>query len=956
MRFYENPEYLQDNRLVPRAYYIPEIDGAYTCLNGEWDFEFYECDTDKKPLKRAKIDVPSCWQCRGYERPGYANVAYPFPVDPPYVPDRNPMGVYSREFEISDDEKRHYIVFDGVDSCVELYINGSYVGYSEGSRLAAEFDITPYAKNGTNTITAKVRKWCSGSYLEDQDCFRYSGIFRDVYMLQRPEGHIFDIDITSENNVFKVKADTVCTARIYSADGTLLAEKAGERDYSFEIENPVYWNAEKPYLYRICLEAAGEKIKLEAGLVTYGINERSAFTVNGVEVKLKGVNHHDTHPTNGYAMTDEEILNDLRLMKKLNINCIRTSHYPPAPRFLQYCAKMGFYVMLETDLEVHGFTLRYPDSFKRRNSEGGYDCLFDDTEWIGNREEWRAAYIDRIERAYGRDKNYPCIFSWSTGNESGCCKNNLAMIDWLKQHDTKRLVHCEDASRMSAADTGSEIDTSFYDKPDLYSRMYPPYDSVREYAEDETKPLPYFLCEYSHAMGNGPGDVKDYWNIIYKYPKLIGGCVWEWADHTYLENGVPKYGGDFGELTSDGNFCADGLVTHDRKLKAGSYNLKFAYQNAEFKLDGKILSVKNLFDFTSFDGYTLGVYVNTDGVSRTLYEGEIHAEPKMTAEFEIDTGSDKCAYGKFLQCRLTDREGELCAQAEFELEKPYGKISAGKQNVSENEEEFILHGRADYVISKRTGMLCAIVKDGKNMLCEPTRLTAYRAPVDNERRVRDEWEYKYVWNGENIDRSFNKLYSIESGAGGVLCSGSLAGVARVPYLRYTVSYFLTEDKKLGVKLCAAVRENCMWLPRLGFEYTLLPEADGFEYFGKGPGENYCDMNLHALAGRYKSSAAEEYFPYIMPQEHGNHTACRRLEMNNGLTFEAENVFEINVSHYTAHDLAAATHIDELKSDGNVHIRIDYKNSGMGSNSCGPEILEKYTLNEKKIDFVFSISV
>lgn len=359
MRNYEDLNRIQENRMPQRAYYIPENDDACTMLNGEWDFEFYSRDYDPKPAQKGKIDVPSCWQCRGYEKPYYTNVIYPYPVDPPYVPNDNPLGVYTRKFEIKDKQKKHYIVFEGVCSCVELYINDKYVGYSQGSRLQAEFDISDYVKNGKNKVCAKVYKWCSGSYLEDQDCFRYNGIFRDVYILSRPLGHIKDIDIRTTDNSIKVEFEGSAKISLYDPEGRFLASQMSDGKAEFPVESPQMWTAETPRLYDLVFENAGEVIRQSTGFVKYGINERSAFTVNGVEVKLKGVNHHDTHPTNGYTMTDEEILNDLRLMKKMNINCIRTSHYPPTPRFLEFCNRMGFYVMLETDIEIHGFKNRF---------------------------------------------------------------------------------------------------------------------------------------------------------------------------------------------------------------------------------------------------------------------------------------------------------------------------------------------------------------------------------------------------------------------------------------------------------------------------------------------------------------------------------------------------------------------------------------------------------------------
>ncbi|MBQ7793165.1 MAG: glycoside hydrolase family 2, partial [Clostridia bacterium] len=517
MRLYEDLTHIKENRLPQRAYYIPENEGAYQLLNGEWNFKYYDADfkEEKSIEKWDKIPVPSCWQLFGYEDPNYSNVSYPYPVDPPYVPDENPMGIYMREFEITNADNRHYIVFEGASSNVELYINEKYVGYSQGSHLQAEFDITDFVEKGTNKVLVKVRKWCSGSYLEDQDFFRFNGIFRDVYLLSRPNGHIEDIRLETDGNKILVDFDGSAKVSLYDGE-TLISSCETSGKAEFEVENPTEWNAEKPYLYEIVFEYKAEVIRRKIGFVRYSVSDESAFCVNGVPVKLKGVNHHDTHPTKGWYMSDDDLLYDLRQMKKLNINTIRTSHYPPTPKFLDMCDELGFYVMLETDLETHGFVKRTPFTL-------GYDMVENAEDWIGNRSEWLESYIERMERAYHRDKNHTCIFSWSTGNESGHCENHYELIKYLKSVDKKRLVHCEDASRES------ERYPEFYDRPDIFSVMYTETDFVRDYAENKGKTLPFFLCEYAHAMGNGPGDVTDYWEIIYKYPKLIGGCIWEWA-------------------------------------------------------------------------------------------------------------------------------------------------------------------------------------------------------------------------------------------------------------------------------------------------------------------------------------------------------------------------------------------------------------------------------------------
>ncbi len=947
MRKYENPEFLQENRLPQRAYYIPENEGAYMSLNGIWDFSFYERDFDDTPAKTGSIDVPSCWQCRGYEKPYYTNVTYPFPVNPPYVPNENPMGVYKREFTIDDADKKYYIVFEGVSSCLELYINDTYVGYSEGSRLQAEFDITPFVKKGVNQITAKVRKWCSGSYLEDQDCFRYHGIFRDVYILKRPENHIVDVDIRTAQNtvVAEFKGRAKCT--LFDAQNNPVADVEAEDKAELTVENPVLWNAEKPYLYRLQIESSGEVTNFDVGFVTYGINDRAAFTVNGVEVKLKGINHHDTHPKNGYTMTDEEILLDLTLMKDLNINCIRTSHYPPTPKFLQYCSRMGFYVMLETDIEIHGFTARYP-----AGGYDSYDCLNSNPEWIGNKPEWKNAYIERMERAYDRDKNNPCIFSWSTGNESGHCDNNYEMIKWLRAKDTRRIIHCEDASR-TAYGWGQQ-DTSYYNRPDIHSRMYASYQDMEEYAQNDEMYLPYFQCEYSHAMGNGPGDVRDYWDVIYKYPKLIGGCIWEWADHTFVENGVPKYGGDFGELTSDENFCMDGLVSHNREYKAGTLCTKYAYQNVRFEYAEGILKITNLFDFTNLNEYFVDVYINADGEIIKKERLCLDINPKDTKEIKIDI-PNSCTLGAYLVCRLIDKMEKEIGLAEFELlspdineEKAFDKVS-----ISENEKLFVVNGGdTTFEISKHLGNILSIKKGGREQLTSPVSLTAWRAPTDNERTVWQKWGHSNVWEGENLDRIFDQMTEISSKENKIITKGFLSGVGRMPFLEYTIEYSFYNDGAAKIALKGKVRENCMWLPRLGFEFKLPLSFKKFRYYGRGPVENYCDMMLHTTTDWFDSDADKEFVNYSMPQEHGNHSNCRKLEMVDGLSFTAAKKFEINVSRYDSAAITKAKHTDELFENGCTNIRIDYKNSGIGSNSCGPVLLEKYRLEEKDINFEF----
>ncbi len=951
MKKYEDLKRISENREKQRAYYIPQ--NGYTLLNGVWSFKYYEKDYEEAYTEKEwnEIDVPSCWQLRGYENPNYANVAYPYPYDPPYVPTDNPMGVYMREFEIEDTQRNTYIVFEGVSSNIEVYINDMYAGYSQGSHLQAEFDITKYVKKGKNTVTAKVRKWCSGSYLEDQDFFRFNGIFRDVYILSRPFGHIKDIKITTDKNFISVNFEGKAEITLLDREKNELGKVFAENKAFFEVENPVMWNAEKPYLYELLFKYEDEVISQKVGFVTYSIGKDFEFLVNGTEVKLKGVNHHDTHPENGWVMTDEDIEKDLLLMKKLNINTIRTSHYPPSPKFLNMCDELGFYVMLETDLEIHGAVFR--------EAKGtGYDCIKNKTDWLCCREEWKEAFVERMARAYHRDKNHCSIFSWSTGNESGHGDNQLAMLEYIKENDKARLAHCEDASRESENSELHGTDTTFFaDRADIFSRMYESVTDIEEKAENTGLKQPYFLCEYAHAMGNGPGDVCDYWDVIYKHKKLIGGCVWEWADHTVLVDGVPKYGGDFkGELTYDGNFCSDGMVFCDRTLKAGSLEVWAAYQNMDCTLLGDEICVLNRFDFTNLSEYDFEYKIKVDGELLSEEKLILDVEPKKMQKIKVSLPKE-CYMGAYIHCYLYDRTGYCVAQKQLEI--PAKKIRTQKNTslaeASENENFIIFKGKNfTYTFSKDIGTFVSMVKAGEEQLLSPIKMTSMRAPTDNERIVRKKWYWENPKEAENLDRHFSKVYECSLNNSTVTVKGSLAGVSRTPYFNYTAEYTVFEDGRTEIELKGKVKENCVWLPRLGFEIKIPCQKSGFTYYGMGPYENYADMHHASMVDLYKSDAESEYVNYIMPQEHGNHIKTKFLKMDGGLYFEADEEMEINVSRYTSKMLMQAKHQDELIKDESTIIRIDYKNSGIGSNSCGPELLEKYRLSEKDIHFKFYI--
>ena len=937
MRIYENPEKTSENRLKAKSCYSIGGKSKFTLLNGEWDFAYFEKETDipEKIENWNKITVPSCWQLEGYGNPNYSNINYPYPVDCPFVPDENPCGIYKRTFTAEKKLGKVYIGFEGVCSCAFVSVNGKQAGFTEGSHLRAEFDITDYVFEGENELVVVVYKWCCGSYLESQDMFRYNGIFRDVYLCERPTGHIEDIEIIPNAEKFDIKFDGAATVRIFEND-KLLIEKETENGFSHKPENPILWNAEKPFLYKFEFERAGEILTLKSGLRDIKISDDHELLINGVPVKLLGVNHHDTSKFRGWCQSEEELRKDLLLMKELNINCVRTSHYPPVPQFIEMCDEMGFYVICETDIETHGFA--------RRTAGGnGYDVSSND--WPCSRKDFEKEHIERMERMVELYKNSPCIIMWSTGNESAHGANHVKMINWTKKRDNTRLVHCEDACRKGQ-----------FHNSDVYSMMYLGYGDLEGKALSNDIDRPVFLCEYSHAMGNGPGDLVDYCDIFFKYKKIIGGCIWEWADHVVTDNGVEKYGGDFeGELTHDGNFCCDGLVFADRSLKAGSLEAKYAYQPMKATFNDGVLKIENRLSFTNLNEFKLNIEIKVDGKTLSGFTKTIDVAPFGSEELPIEFKKVKCKHGAYLTVSLTKGDFEV-AHDQFEL--PFtlesDKNLAEKAKLKEDKYNIYAEGEGfSYIYSKFYGGFTSMVIGGKEQLAEKTGLSLFRAPTDNDRNIIYKWANMNIWEGENLDMSFSKIYESKIEDGIILTRGSIAGVSRVPILKYQTAITVFADGRIDIKLSGDVREGAVYLPRLGFEFPLSGENREFEYFGMGPFENYADMCHASWVDRFTSDADCEYVNYVRPQEHGNHTKTDMLKIGK-LEFSSPDKFNFNVSNYSIESLYKANHTDELQKDGKVHLRIDYKVSGIGSNSCGPKLMEKYQLCEKKIDFSFTV--
>ena len=935
MRHYENPERTSENRCPARSWYIPGGVSRQHMLNGDWQFAYFQRDIDvpETVTQWDTIPVPSCWQLHGYENPNYSNINYPYPCDPPYVPDDNPCGIYQRSFEL-DKWGRTYFVFEGVSSCAYLYINGHYVGFTQGSHLLAEFDITDFVNQGHNTVQVKVLKWCCGSYLEDQDFFRYNGIFRDVYLLQRPEGHITDVQMIPDDQHISLTLDGEAEVRIFDGD-TLLTQQKMVDYFDFAPAQPVLWNAEKPHLYTVKLERAGEIITLRAGLRKIEVGPDYAILVNGVPVKFHGVNHHDTSPNRGWCQSEAELRRDLELMKSLNINCVRTSHYPPAPVFLQLCDELGLYVVCETDIETHGFLRRLPNVPYRYDVESN--------AWPCTKAEWKHEFLDRMQRMVEHFKNHPSIFMWSSGNESGHGCNQVAMLRWTKQRDPSRLVHAEDASRKGQIHNA-----------DVFSMMYSSLQEVERFALCDDINMPVFLCEYSHAMGNGPGDVWDYNTLFDRYPKLTGGCIWEWADHVVNVNGVQRYGGDFpGEQTHDGNFCCDGLVFSDRSLKAGSLDAKAAYQPIRTSYEDGVLTVYNRLDFTNLEEYEFRYTIEADGEVVAREELWLHAAPHTSVCVEVPYERSTAQFGVFLNAELW-KDGVLWAHTQHPL--PFDAVQTEEApllELTETDRDIIAQGQQFlYTFSKHYGAFTSMLIDGREQLADKPILTAFRAPTDNDRDTRFMWQQLDEWRGENLDKSSVKIYRCFVEEGCIVVEGALAGISRAPLMKFTQRVSVYADGTVKTQLQGNIRKDAFWLPRMGYEFSLPGEMDHFAYYANGPYESYRDLCHAGRIGLFESTAEKEYVHYVRPQEHGNHTSARWLRIGD-LEFAAADM-EVCVSQYSTAALTKAEHTDELVSDGKIHLRIDYKVSGIGSNSCGPELEKMYRLDEKEFSFCFTM--
>lgn len=998
--YHENIETLHIGCEKPRAYFIPynsteaaladvrDESPYFKTLIGEWSFKFFPSVSDiDDPLlvefaENDRIDVPMNWQNalgRGYDTPNYTNTNYPYPIDPPYVPDENPTGVYKREFTLRScdiENKDVMLNFEGVDSCFYLYVNGAFVGYSQVSHMTSEFNVTKLVHEGKNEIRLVVLKWCDGSYLEDQDMFRASGIFREVYLLMRDKKRIDDLfvkyDISDDFSSAVVKFDLSANSKIKvrytlsDAEGKVVASGSFERKTGLveitKINSPKLWSDEIPYLYNLTLEAGSEIINIPVGIRKIEIKDAVIY-INGKKVKARGVNRHDSHPMLGHATPMEHIKRDLCIIKSFNCNMIRTSHYPNDPRFYALCDRLGIYVVDEADIECHGIGI-YRD----------FPEITDDPAWEG-------AFIDRAERMLERDKNHPSVIIWSVGNECGAGVNHKKMVEFYKSRDNSRLVHLEDESRRARAveneiAKGKEMPVSpeaYREYIDFESRMYPRLDEIQGYYLDEEKrKYPIFLCEYCHAMGNSPGDVGEYWKLIRENDSFFGGCIWEFTDHSVaIGDNIYKephytYGGDFGDYPNDAEFCVDGVVYPDRRAHTGFYEIKQAQAPVKLDYEGGKLTVTSYRYFTDMTDLSLVYTFEKNGIAiKSGRIGELDIEPLGSETYEIEAPkvNDGVLTLNVFVKQNTETEwakiGHEIYSKQFILLDKIEKreMSSGGASLTENEKEYkVFYGESAVTVSRKTGLITSFVHEGKEMLSAPVTPEIWRAPTDNDRKI------KHKWISNGYDKAGVKCYGVtaEKLIDRVVVKSviSLAAPIIKPVIKMTLTYTFSEGSAVKISCNAEVREGLPPLPRFGFKFTLPEGFEDVSYFGYGPYESYEDKRLASRLSVFNTTATKNFEPYVRPQENSAHYGCKWAGVTNiaghGMLFMADR-FSLSASHFSPEALTLAKHDFELVPERETTVIIDYRNAGIGSNSCGPELLPEYRISENTINFEFSFS-
>lgn len=989
MKTWENHQIDGINRMPARAHFLTfpskekallnnnRYTHAFKNLNGVWKFMFLDApeyspegffNSDFDVTKMDDITVPGNWQLQGYGKMHYSDLWYNFPINPPYVPTENPTGIYKRTFFVEESyrDKKIIIRFCGVDSAYHLWINGKEVGYSKVARNESEFDITDLIRVGEeNDVTVRVYQWSDGTYLEDQDMWWESGIFRDVELIGVPKDSIndykviADLDDEYKNGIFKVEAFlrtikevNVTFELVDAGENTVFTKtvvaKEGKACIDEVITNVNHWTAETPYLYKLFMTVEDdgqivEVIPQNVGFRNIKLNGET-FLVNGVAIKFKGVNRHDYSPQNGRVVSREEIEKDIILMKQFNINAIRTSHYPNSYYLYDLCDEYGMYLIAETDLECHGFELT-----------GDY-------KWITDDPSWELAYVSRMTRMIERDKNHPAIIFWSLGNESAFGCNFRKMTDVAHEMDPTRLVHYEGDFDVESAD--------------VYSTMYTwienpkkPY-LMKDIIEKSKKP--HIHCEYCHAMGNGPGNLKDYQDLVYAHDKLQGGFVWEWFDHgieSFTESGEKyyRYGGDFGDDPSNKDFCIDGLIMPDRTPSPGLYEYKKVIEpitTTAVDIQKGIINLLSRYDFANLDRFNLVYKVMEDDV--ILQTGfmavpsiEARANKDITLPYDLSAIKVKPGAHYYVNISYQLREdtryassGHELATAQFELPlykegivvRPEGILNVEKEHTT-------LHVKgANFSLDFNlvNGNLMNIVRDGMQVLSKGPRLTLWRAPISNDMEIIDKLKKVYFLHLEhevvmNIDYHMEgNILKVE-----VDTINSTTNSAWHFKTKYVYTVCPSGDILIDVEGTPSGRVDLApdMLPRIGVSMHLDKSMEHVRYFGMGPGENYADSKEAAQMGLYANTVDGLFTNYVIPQENGNHMGCKWVSMTNdrgmGLLASTEGDFNFSASWYEDKDLDDAKHTCDLVKRDYIVFNVDYKQNALGTNSCGQWQLDKY---------------
>ena len=958
-----NPHMTGENRLPARTLLLPALKRGVThknfaesdmikLLSGDWKFSYISEDTDESFFDPAFDDsswdvlpVPSMWQFNGYGSCFYPNVRYCFPFDPPYIHCDNPVGLYRKSFNVEKLSDSAIIRFLGVDNAYFVWLNGEYVGFSKGSRIPAEFDVTPFLREGENILAVKVYTYSDASYLENQDMLMASGIFRDVMLIQTGKNSLWDYTVIPRKDGLRIKYSASVgkegaklSFSLFDADEDLISEAQDKLKKSGEVflpvEESIGWNAEEPYLYTLYIEITedGEISEAHTKKVGFAFSTVDGIylKMNGKPITLKGVNRHENNCRTGRAITTEQIERELRDIKERNLNAIRCSHYTNQPLFYELCSELGIYVMDEADCETHG-----------AEAAGDQGALNKDPEWFD-------AFFDRVSRMYFLNKNETCVNIWSLGNECGEGENSENAARWLTEQDVRKPIKGNGAPECGAighfAQTG-------------YMPMKTLYDSEK----DPKHPL--MMVEYAHAMGNSPGGLEDIWNWIYEHEHCCGGYVWEFKSHGFFtegRDGKPRYlyGGDFPDVYHWSNFSLDGYHTSDGTPKPTWFELGEVSAPVYVRFEKDCVTVKNTFDFRSLDGVKMRWSVREDG--KVIRSGEIPLDG-------IEARGSKCfslpvkTYGSegivTLDCGFFDANKKIAHKqkilSEGEYKEPAAKSFSHSLKAENNDVEITGN---DFSILIKDGLLASIIREGKTVLDSPMRLNCMHAPIDNEESIfvshGREWEDKLVHSMKF--GCYDVFVDDKEDRVTVTSKGKFLPFSHMWGFNTTIEYIITSGGEIEIALSLdPYGDGPAILPRVGVVFELEKEFDHVSWLGRGPADNYHDCKANAPVGLYESDVEKMNFLYDVPQETGNRCDCRRVTVSSeDSSLEVNGKFDFSFHDFSLENLIAARHFDELEKSGKNYLYIDHRTRGLGSSSCGPEPEKEYELVYGRFEWRF----